>query len=521
MRRLLVSALVLLSLSVLTGIGVAGAAVILGTIGPDELIGTARADRLNARAGSDRLLISGDGRVDRVRCGPGRDIVNADLFDKVAADCEVVSRQLSRDPFRNFDAQHETQVEPDTFAYGSTMVATFQSGRFASGATSIGWATSRDAGRTWRSGHLPQLTLFSKPPGALDRVSDPVVAYDAVHRYWLITSLGVSARFSDIVVSRSRNGVSWSVPVTVAHSQADDYDKEWIVCDNWRSSRFRGRCYLTYMNFTGELMETRMSRDGGATWSEPTAVTVSRPTAVINGVQPVVRPDGSLVVVFAVWAALETSTNEIAAIKSTDGGATFSPPVRVAPLEEVQVSGMRAPPLPSVEVAGDGMVYVAWSDCRFSDECTADIALARSRDGLTWAEPDRVPIGAVGAPVNRFLPGLAVDPTTAGAKTRIAVLYHTLKTPVGCDPVFTCPSGVDVGLIVSRDAGKTWLRPQRLNAQTMPLQWIADGGNGRFLGDYVSTSWVRGRPVPVFALTSAPSGGLLHQGMFASTRVTP
>jgi len=101
------------------------------------------------------------------------------------------------------------------------------------------------------------------------------------------------------------------------------------------------------------------------------------------------------------------------------------------------------------------------------------------------------------------------------------VLYHTLKTPVGCDPVFTCPSGVDVGLIVSRDAGKTWLRPQRLNAQTMPLQWIADGGNGRFLGDYVSTSWVRGRPVPVFALTSAPSGGLLHQGMFASTRVTP
>jgi hypothetical protein len=508
-----------LSLIVLTGIGVAGAAVIRGSNVADELTGTPRADQLDARGGNDRVAIHGDGRADRVRCGPGRDIVNADLFDKVAADCEVVSRQLSRDPFGNFDAQHETQVEPDTFAYGSTIVATFQSGRYTSGATSIGWTTSRDAGRTWKSGHLPRLTLFSTPPGALDRASDPAVAYDAVHRYWLISSLGVSARFSDIVVSRSRNGVSWTVPVTVAHSQVDDYDKEWIVCDNWLSSRFRGRCYLSYMNFTGELLETRTSSNGGRTWSAPTAVAVPRPTAVINGLQPVVRPDGSLVVVFAVWAALETSTNEIAAIRSTDGGATFSPAVRVSPLEEVQVSGMRAPPLPSVEVAGDGTVYVAWSDCRFSDQCTADIALARSRDGVTWAEPTRIPIGVAGAPVNRFLPGLAVDATTSGTKTRIAVLYHTLKTPVGCDPIFTCP-GADVGLIVSRDAGATWARPQRLNATSMPLWWMPDAGTGRFLGDYVSTSWVRGRPVSVFALASEPTGGLFRQAVFASTRGT-
>ena len=55
--------------------------------------------------------------------------------------------QLSADPYTNPSSQHQTQVEPDTFAYGSTIVAAFQSGRFAgTGASNIGWATSQDGG---------------------------------------------------------------------------------------------------------------------------------------------------------------------------------------------------------------------------------------------------------------------------------------------------------------------------------------------------------------------------------------
>lgn len=123
MRRLLIPALLVAS-GMLTGIQAAGGAVIQGTEGPDRLNGTPRADRLYGRggndlldgrsandlidggpgrdrlsgsAGNDRLASSGDGRADTVRCGIGRDIVNADLADGVAADCEIVSRQLSRD----------------------------------------------------------------------------------------------------------------------------------------------------------------------------------------------------------------------------------------------------------------------------------------------------------------------------------------------------------------------------------------------------------------------------------------
>src|SRR5438477_133486 len=80
---------------------------------------------------------------------PGRDVVSADASAKVAADCEIVSRRLSVDFSTNSLSQHETAVEPDDFAWGSTVVAAYQVGRFRTGASSnIGFSVSRNAGRT-------------------------------------------------------------------------------------------------------------------------------------------------------------------------------------------------------------------------------------------------------------------------------------------------------------------------------------------------------------------------------------
>jgi hypothetical protein len=113
------------------------------------------------------------------------------------------------------------------------------------------------------------------------------------------------------------------------------------------------------------------------------------------------------------------------------------------------------------------------------------------------------------------VPGLGIDVTTAGATARIAVAFHS--TPLNCGYFDACP-GVDLGMVVSRNGGRNWTRPQRLNVETMPLSWIANTGIGRMTGDYISTSWVAGKPIPVFSAATQPAfEGSFRQAIFAMT----
>src|SRR3954447_10974010 len=91
-----------------------------------------------------------------------------------AATVSVV--KLSTDPYTNTSSQHRTEVEPDTFAFGSTMVVAFQAGRFTNGgASNVGFATSTDNGSTWTNGFLPGTTVYATPAGPYGRISDPSV----------------------------------------------------------------------------------------------------------------------------------------------------------------------------------------------------------------------------------------------------------------------------------------------------------------------------------------------------------
>ena len=102
---------------------------------------------------------------------------------------------ISTDPFTQATCagssatNHRTEVEPDSFSNGSTIVAAFQVGRiFDGGACTIGFATSTNNGATWTSGLLPGITKwFGSGPN--DRATDPSVAYDAAHNVWLVSSL--------------------------------------------------------------------------------------------------------------------------------------------------------------------------------------------------------------------------------------------------------------------------------------------------------------------------------------------
>ena len=99
----------------------------------------------------------------------------------------MASTQLSTDIYKNKGAEHQTEVEPDIFAFGSTIVSTFQVGRFTHGGSdNIGWATSSDNGITWTNGFLPGITRIVDPSNPYDNVTDPAVTYDAKYKVWLI-----------------------------------------------------------------------------------------------------------------------------------------------------------------------------------------------------------------------------------------------------------------------------------------------------------------------------------------------
>jgi hypothetical protein len=114
-----------------------------------------------------------------------------------SAGASIQVMPVSNDPYSDLDAYHRTEVEPDSFSDGSTIVFAFQVARFpAPGADNVGWATTVVDGAAWTSGFLPGTTGYSSPPGPWARLSDPSVAYDPKHNQWMIASIALDGAFT-------------------------------------------------------------------------------------------------------------------------------------------------------------------------------------------------------------------------------------------------------------------------------------------------------------------------------------
>jgi hypothetical protein len=195
--------------------------------------------------------------------------------------------------------------------------------------------------------------------------------------------------------------------------------------------------------------------------------------------------------------------NRFVAVRSTDGGASFSPAIPIAPASFHHSLSLRSAPLPSAEIGADGAIALVWPDCALRTGCSAnDIMLSKSTDGLVWTPPQRIPLGSG----NQVIPGIAADPTRAG---RLALAYYTESAGT-----------LRVGFVSSRDGGSTWTRPLSLSPERMPFSRIARAG-GAMVGDYISTSFANGRAVPVFTLAQSPVGGRLRQATYASSLAVP
>lgn len=422
------------------------------------------------------------------------------------ASANVALTQVSTDPFTNTTSQHQTEVEPDTFAAGNTIVSAFQVGRFFDGgASGAGFATSADGGSTWTHGFLPGITKF-QGSGPYDRTSDESVAYDARHNTWMISSLALTdsggVTGAAVVTSRSTDGgLTWTNPVTTA--TGGSLDKNWIVCDNTPASPFYGTCYTEFDdNGAGNAVKLATSTNGGASW------TVRSTSALGLGGQPVVRPNGTVLVPYL------SNSDTIRSFRSTNGGASWNATVLVATVQDHTVAGgLRTEALPSAEIDAAGTAYVVWQDCRFQSGCPAnDIVMSKSTSETTWGPVTRITSDGG----DHFIPGIGVDATTSGSTAKLGLTYY--RYPTASCSASTCQ--LTVGYTSSTNGGSTWSTPTQL-AGPMNLSWISDTSQGRMVGDYISTSITGGRAWPAIEVTNAPSGTTFDEATYVPTGGLP
>jgi hypothetical protein len=411
--------------------------------------------------------------------------------------------KLSADTFTNSTSQHATEVEPGSFAFGSTVITSFQVGRIHDGgAADIGYAISTDAGLTWSQQVLPGLTTF-QGGGTSSAVSDTNVAYDGKHGVWLISSLPISASNIQVAVSRSTDGgASWSNPVFIAHGP--NLDKNWVACDMTATSPFYGNCYMEWDdNGASDQVYMSTSTDGGLTWSAGVVVS----GALGLGGEPLVLPSGKVVVPFL------TGSSTISSFSSGDGGATWSLSVLIANVSDHRVAGgLRSDALPSAQIDGGGTVYVVWQDCRFRSGCSSnDLVMSTSADGTIWTAPARIPIDAVSSSVDHFIPGLGIDPNTTGITAHLGLTYYYY--PVANCTAATC--ALYVGFVSSLDGGQTWSASTPI-AGPMSVNWLPSTFSGQMVADYIATSFVNGKAYGFFAVAKAKTGTTFDQAIYTT-----
>jgi BNR/Asp-box repeat len=266
------------------------------------------------------------------------------------------------------------------------------------------------------------------------------------------SGLGGSTLNSRVTTSTD-GGRTWQQPVVVASGIGDFSnsatvvlnDKPWLVADNNPRSPHYGRLYLTWTRFAGvkgvllvSPIYLAYSDDAGKKWSEGREISGSNATycsfagsSLCEYDQfstPVVLPNGDVVVHFqaASPTAFESpgdQDSQTMVVRSTDGGATWSPPLHIANLEDGRgtdyplnfffyatqtghqfttwsVQGMTADP-----VTGD--LYAFWTDNRdgLHDVATpvtqTNVFMTKSTDGgLSWVGPTRITSG----PGDRWMP---------------------------------------------------------------------------------------------------------------------
>ena len=136
----------------------------------------------------------------------------------------------------------------------------------------------------------------------------------------------------------------------------------------------------------------RRSNDGGRTWGPSTGIHLE-PTCPCCRTALAAGPDGSL---YAAWRKIfPGDVRDVVVARSTDGGMTWSAPVR--PREDGWVFPGCPHAGPSLKVGSDGVVHIAWWTGKTGE---AGVYYARSEDGAVTFAPTAIATGARSNPAH-------------------------------------------------------------------------------------------------------------------------
>ncbi|MBM3997488.1 MAG: exo-alpha-sialidase [Planctomycetes bacterium] len=370
------------------------------------------------------------------------------------------------------------------------------------GGSNVAYA-SKDGGKSWKT------TYMANPNGRVQGDDAVTFAADGTVARTYIAFLGIrTARptraASGIIISTSKDGLTWNAPVPVVdhvNTCTPMEDKPWIKYDTNKDSPHKGNLYCAWTRFDeygSKKPEDKThiyfsrSKDNGKTFSVPHRISENPGDCLdksntVMGAVPGVGPNGE---VYVIWVG----PKGISFVKSTNGGYTFGKEKALTNTPgawDFDVQGIfRCNGMPSIGVdlsdgPNRGTIHVNWADKRNGDP---DIFHMCSRDGgETWTKPLRVNDDPKGNGKDQFFTWMAVDPVDGSVNM------------VFFDRRDSNDTKTSVILARSVDGGKTFVN-HKINHE--PFSCV----KGVFFGDYIGIDAYGGRVVAMYHhFTKGPS----------------
>ena len=356
--------------------------------------------------------------------------------------------------------------------------------------TLTGFYASTNGGSTWTA------TCGTLAAGASGGDGDPAVAWDL---NGVAYRGGIDATpdgLSEIVVGTSSdNGKTWTTPVVAAQASGIFMDKEWMEIDTNTDSPLKNNIYLSITQFysnNDSQIGVSHSIDGGQTWTLVNADTRQVYPNIDQFSDLAIGKDGT---VYLSWMRCTANgpsgdcggtTASMWSAKSTDGGATWSSPVKIGkaalapdncgafygclPNTSERVSNIPVIAIDNSSGAFLGKLYVI--DYKWTGTYMK-VQVASSTDGgATWSKP--IGVAPKTNKRDQFFPWINVSSTGLVGATWLDRRNDAANV------------SYDAFGASSADGGTTYPNLQLSTVSSNPFN---DGFGSGFMGDYTGNAW--------------------------------